>query len=95
MVEGNPRIIRDLVESWDEPPLDISAASSTAGLVQQAATAASGFTKDAPRMHSTRDSIVGTTSMSRLPGPGILKNKQKINKNNKKINKTKFKEKKV
>ena len=30
-MEGNPRIIRDLgVESWDEPPLDISAASNSA-----------------------------------------------------------------
>ena len=44
-MEGNPRIIRDLgEESWDEPPLDISAATS----VQQA-TAASGSTKDADK----------------------------------------------
>lgn len=49
-VEGDPRIIRDLgVESWDELPLDISAASSTASSVQQTATSASGFTKDADK----------------------------------------------
>ena len=34
------------VDGWDELPLDISAASSTAGSVQHTATAATGFTKD-------------------------------------------------
>ena len=66
-VEGNLRIIRDLgVESWDEPPLDISATSSTASSVQQTATEASGFTNDADKTATKTASSHASSQHRRL-----------------------------